>query len=370
MGGIGMGGIGMGGIGMGGGGMGGMFRVAEEKACPDATTSSPAPAATPATPAAAAPAKASEPNDQTSASANALGWDPRLLNEWSNELARSVPQLVEPKTWGPEGGSIQVMAGAIVVRQSREVQEKVAEFLAEVVPGQLVTLTAAPSAAPRLPATGPQLDWPKEVDTQATASHARIEAALEKKCDVEFHDEPLGKAIDTLAAQGSLQVWIDNKALSDAGIGLDVPITRSIHGVSLRTAFKLVLRELDLTYVPRNEVFEITSRTEAENLLVTKVYPVFDLITDGPGESRPQVRQGFQVIGTPPAQMRASTEFSSLIGNITTQVAPATWGEVGGPGAIQEFVNSGALVISQTSEIHEEVAAYLKALREAAAAQR
>lgn len=42
---------------------------------------------------------------------------------------------------------------------------------------------------------------------------------------------------------------------------------------------------------------------------------------------------------------------------------------VGGPGAIQEFVNSGALVISQTAEAHEEIAEYLRALREARAAR-
>lgn len=360
----------MGGGGMGGGGMGGgMYRLAEENAAPDATTNSPAAAATPATPAAVSPAKASEANNQPYALANPLGWDLALLNQWSDELARSVPQLVEPKSWGPDGGSIQVMAGAIVVRQRREVQEKVVEFLAEVVPGRLVTLTAATGEACRLPAPGPQLDWPKEVDTRATANHARIEAGLDQKCDVEFRDEPLGKALNALASQSSLQVWIDNRALSDAGIGIDTPITRSIHGLSLRTAFKLVLGELDLTYVIHNEVFAITSKTEAENLLVTKVYPVFDLITDGPGESRPEVRQGFQLIGTPPAQMRGPTGFTSLIESISSHVAPTTWDGVGGPGAIQEFVNSGALVISQTCEIHEQIAAYLNALREAAVVQ-
>ncbi|MGH7134554.1 MAG: hypothetical protein ACREHD_02375 [Pirellulales bacterium] len=59
-----------------------------------------------------------------------------------------------------------------------------------------------------------------------------------------------------------------------------------------------------------------------------------------------------------------------MIENIDGSIAPATWDNVGGPGAIEEFVNSGALVISQTTEIHEEIAAYLKALREAAVAQR
>jgi hypothetical protein len=39
-----------------------------------------------------------------------------------------------------------------------------------------------------------------------------------------------------------------------------------------------MLGELDLTYVIRNEVLMITTKTEAENMLSTKVYPVADLV--------------------------------------------------------------------------------------------
>jgi len=39
-----------------------------------------------------------------------------------------------------------------------------------------------------------------------------------------------------------------------------------------------MLGEMDLTYVIRNEVLMITTKTEAENMLSTKVYPVADLV--------------------------------------------------------------------------------------------
>jgi hypothetical protein len=106
--------------------------------------------------------------------------------------------------------------------------------------------------------------------------------------------------------------------------------------------------------VIRNEVLLVTTKTEAENLLIVKVYPVFDLVVRRPGAS-PR---------TP------ALDFQSLIEAITTNLAPTTWDEVGGPGAVQEFTNAGALVISQTAEIHEQVAAYLQALRAVAAAQK
>ena len=39
-----------------------------------------------------------------------------------------------------------------------------------------------------------------------------------------------------------------------------------------------MLKELDLTYVIRDEVLKITTPEEAENELLTKVYPVADLV--------------------------------------------------------------------------------------------
>lgn len=369
---FGFGGLGM--SGLGGGGMGGgMFRLAEEKASGDPTqnpAAPPVPVAVPPAPAPAAapPPKAPEATTQPLSQAGTIVWDQRLLDQWSNELARALPRLVASDSWGPGGGSIQVLAGAIVVRQKRDVQKRVEDFLAEVLPGSVVTSAAAPLVAARLPSPGPQLDWPKVVDTSTAPNHGRIEKALDKTCDVDFHEQPLTEAIEALGAQGRIQIWLDKKALEEGGISTDTPVTRSICSVSLRTAFRLVLGDLDLTYVVRDEVLRITSKTEAENMPVTKVYPVFDLIASVPSEIRPAASPAFHVVGMPTNNWRSS-DFASLIENITADIAPTTWGEVGGPGAIKGYGNSGALVISQTNEVHEEIATYLQALREAAVVQ-
>ncbi|HWB13230.1 MAG TPA: hypothetical protein VG826_28650 [Pirellulales bacterium] len=366
----GMGGMGgaMGGMAGGtGGGMGGMFMVDDDGVSQNPDSASPP--SNKSTPPQGDPKSASQP---PSAAAGAE-WDERLLDKWVKELARELPELVEPGAWGADGeGSVRALAGAIVVRQKPEVQQKVADFLAEILPGRVVTSAPAPKPPVRLHAPGAQLDWPHEAAPRAVASEARIEQALAKKCEAEFREEALVKAIDTLAAQGPIQVWLDNKALSDAGVGTDAPVTRSIHGLTLRTAFKLLLGELDLTYVIRNEVFIVTSKTEAENLLVTKVYPVFDLVAAGPGDSRGEPRLGFRLVGVSPvnAGQSAGLDFTSLTSDITANIAPTTWDSVGGPGSIQPFVNSGAVVISQTTEVHEQIADHLKALREVAVAQK
>ena len=56
-------------------------------------------------------------------------------------------------------------------------------------------------------------------------------------------------------------------------------------------------------------------------------------------------------------------DFDSLIELITGTIAPTTWSEVGGAGAIKQFATNLSLVISQTQEVHEEIADLLEQLR-------
>ena len=59
----------------------------------------------------------------------------------------------------------------------------------------------------------------------------------------------------------------------------------------------------------------------------------------------------------------AQADFESLIELITTTIAPDSWDEVGGPGAIQEFEGNLSLVVSQTQDVHDQIADLLDQLR-------
>ena len=48
--------------------------------------------------------------------------------------------------------------------------------------------------------------------------------------------------------------------------------------------------------------------------------------------------------------------YQQLIDLVTATIAPTTWDEVGGPGAIHEIRTAAAIVISQTREVHEQIA--------------
>ena len=73
-----------------------------------------------------------------------------------------------------------------------------------------------------------------------------------------------------------------------------------------------------------------------------------------------------QNIGFGPGGMGGGVQpdFDSLINLITKTVAPTTWVDVGGQGSIEEFPSNLSLVISQTQEVHEEIARLLQQLRE------
>ncbi len=106
----------------------------------------------------------------------------------------------------------------------------------------------------------------------------RILEELEKPTVIEFTETPLQDVILYLKDYHHIEIQLDQKALEDAGLAPDLPITRNLQGISLKSALRLMLKTYDLTYVISDEVLTITTVDEAGNKLTTKVYPVADLV--------------------------------------------------------------------------------------------
>jgi hypothetical protein len=290
------------------------------------------------------------------------------------KITSLLPELIEPETWQPHGaGMARAVDDTIVVRQTEEVQRRVAALLTEMAPGRVLYWRRV-AGPPRLAVPGPQANWPQQAEPLAERE-AAIERTLERSADIDVADMPLADAIAKIKQEYELPIQLDAKALEDEGIGSDTPISRQIHGIPLRALLHLMLSELDLTYVIRHEVVIVTTKAEAESLLTTKVYPIFDLacLARGKGEgagpaqwAKMVLPHGFLGAARPQRRDHTGVDYASLINGITGSIAPTTWDEVGGPGTITEFAPAGALVISQTTEVHEEIAEYLKALRDVA----
>ena len=182
-----------------------------------------------------------------------------------------------------------------------------------------------------------------------------IEQALTRRGSVEFTEKPLHQVLTGLSRQFQVQMVLAHKKLEEASVSPDTPVTKKLEDLSLESILRLVLSDLELTFTIRNEVLVITTPEDAESQLITRVYPVLDLLP----------RSEAIVKRTQPGE----TAFNPLIDLIVGTIQPDSWRDVGGPGAIDLNEKVAALVVSQTRDVHRSVEGLLAALRRAKEAQ-
>ena len=192
-----------------------------------------------------------------------------------------------------------------------------------------------------------------------TPAEKAIYKAFNKRQDFKLKEIPLSQFAEDLQKQFGVNVRLDTTALDEAGIAMDSPICIDFKNLSLRSALRHILWDFEVTYIIQDEVLLITPYEVAENTLSTRVYKVGDLIKDYPWIDRNRNklwRDDFT------DDNKAYQDFDTLIELIESTVATESWYEVGGPGSIKE-VQPDMLAVSQTQEVHEQVAVFLENLR-------
>lgn len=101
-----------------------------------------------------------------------------------------------------------------------------------------------------------------------SSSEMRILTELEKETSFEYLDQPLRDVVDDISFRHDIPILISVTALEEYGIGTDTPLSMSLKGVSLKSALNLMLAEIDLTYILKDDCMQITT-TEAGNAHVT-----------------------------------------------------------------------------------------------------
>lgn len=188
------------------------------------------------------------------------------------------------------------------------------------------------------------------------AAVTRIEQALRsplRSSGLNFTAQPLGDVLNAIQEEYAIPVRLDTTALESIGVDADEQVTISLHNISLRSALRLMLKHLQLTYIISDEVVLITTPEEAEKDLVTCVYDVHDLVSKSSSD------------GSKTATVYAS--FDELIDAVTECVAKDTWSENGGGAAAIRPLGGGVLVVSQTRAIHEQIRDLLNSIRKAKA---
>jgi hypothetical protein len=199
--------------------------------------------------------------------------------------------------------------------------------------------TLAYAADPKEEETAGPVEPTVEFLPKLTPVEEKILSALDSPTTFDFIETPLQDAVDYLKDHHGIEIQLDTKTLEDGGMGTDTPVSRKLHGISLRAALRLLLGSMGLTSDIRDEVLLITTKEEADTWLITRTYPISDLL-DG-------------------------KDYDSLVDAITTAVDSKSWDISDGPGSISEVVGSKSLVISQTRDIHDKVLTLLRSLRAA-----
>ncbi len=116
------------------------------------------------------------------------------------------------------------------------------------------------------------------INLAADEAEEKIYRALREQTEVEFQGVSLKSVMDTFATKHGIDIYINDVELDNAGQSADQPITLTLNSATLRSALRIMLKPLDLTYVIREGTLQITSNDDAEGEPVNKIYPVGDLV--------------------------------------------------------------------------------------------
>lgn len=264
---------------------------------------------------------------------------------FTEPLLDAVMSHVAPTTWTDVGGvgAIDVLGESAVVSQTWDIQREVDQTFAA------MEMALAQYQQGRF-------DAPIDVGVPTTGMTPRIREALQKSASLHFQEQPLGDVVGELEDRYKIEIQLDTQALDTAGVTTDTPVTIDVEKVSLRSALALFLDALELTYTIRDEVLLITTDEEVEMMLVTRFYPIKDLVA-----AESLATAGVRNANGGPRKYGAAVD--RILDVVTFTIEPTTWVEVGGTGSIGYMPQFRGMVVSQTLDVHSQIDALLAMLR-------
>lgn len=269
--------------------------------------------------------------------------------------------LLEQETSGPwhdivgNGGKVTELAstGSLSIWQSYQVHREILELLRSLRAAQKSNLLnaskselqkwddqRATAAASLLKRPTAPVEFVEVIGTTQNDAERRIEKALNKTLSLNFQNVPLNDVAPVLAKELSINVLIDIKALIEEGIQPDDPVTLQLSQITARSALELMLRPLSLSFVSDNEVLLVTTISKENEKLVSRTYPVSDLI----GQNK---------------------DYAALMQMLESTTSGPWMNRDGEGGTMTEFATAGSLVVRQTSRVQQQVLNLLRQQREA-----
>jgi hypothetical protein len=244
------------------------------------------------------------------------------ISESESESVATRPEL--PKTEPDEQIELsRENPGNLTILQTPGVHTEIGRLLDTL--RQIAKDTAAGKPAPRY-------DYPPE----SRAAKEKLMEKLQQKVTLDFQDEPLAKAVERLKPLVGMEVRLDEKELENMGCDPNTRVTLHVKDVSLRSALKVILKDLDLTYMLEKDSLSIASIERAAYVMYFAFYPVGDLLF-----------------------IDKSQEFNEdyFAEMIVSTVKPDSWETNGGEGVIVpvSLHNIRALAVYSVDESHDDI---------------
>lgn len=246
-----------------------------------------------------------------------------------------------------------------------------------------------------------------------------IESMLQTPVSLNFDNKPIEEVVEYIRQTKAINIAFERHALREEGIELDRPVSIKLDQITLKSALNILLDQLHLTWVVKNEALMITTEQYAKGKLNRKAYHVLDLVTPIPEHTLPVTANLQETLarssrafngnnglapstspmttpsnlnnGAPvgmPSSSSSASEYNSggfassseptpkwskgktgptmdeaLKNLIVNTIEPDTWAVNGGKGTIDYFPLGSSMVINQTQDIQEQIAELLDALR-------
>jgi hypothetical protein len=167
-----------------------------------------------------------------------------------------------------------------------------------------------------------------------TATHAdgsdSFRGALYQPTEFAFVETPLAEILQTLSTKHGVSIAIDEKALRDAGVKIDSPMTIQVKDRRLHGGLMLLLRPLKLVAIPTQKGLTVTTLQKFASQHVKRTYKIAAHIKRG-GALGPR-------------------HLEDLIYHL---VAPWSWDPVGGQGDIT--LPGRTMAVNQTPLVHQQI---------------
>jgi hypothetical protein len=217
-----------------------------------------------------------------------------------------------------------------------------------------------------MPANG-EVEFPKDwkqrtkgrsAGVPLTATEKAIMKALGDSITVDFKNSKLEDVIDYFRTVTGVSFNVDKEALKDVEASYDSPVTFTGKGMALRTALRLILSGLGMTYVVKDQAILVTSVQRAREMMVVRSYYIGDLLAGSALSRTPGILpNGLPYAPFSPAaqQLQAvgmAETAKMIIDMIQTSVDPQSWQANGGPGTIVFHAPSMSVIVKQSAEVH------------------